>query len=72
MEYMAHGELLNVLTLHKKMNSKMARFYAAQVLLCFEYMHSKNLVYRDLKPENVLVQDNGFIKLTDFGFVKKL
>lgn len=38
----------------------------------FEFMHSKNLVYRDLKPENVLVGNDGFIKLTDFGFVKRL
>ena len=35
-------------------------------------MHGQDLIYRDLKPENVLVQDNGFIKLTDFGFVKRL
>ena len=35
-------------------------------------MHGQDLIYRDLKPENVLVQDNGYIKLTDFGFVKRL
>lgn len=35
-------------------------------------MHSKQLVYRDLKPENVLVQLNGYAKLTDFGFIIKL
>jgi serine/threonine protein kinase len=35
-------------------------------------MHSKSLVYRDLKPENVLIQRNGYLKLTDFGFIKLL
>ena len=38
----------------------------------FEYFHFKDLIYRDLKPENVLVQDNGYIKVTDFGFMKKI
>lgn len=36
----------------------------------FEYLHSKNIVYRDLKPENLLVQGDGYLKLTDFGFAK--
>ena len=35
-------------------------------------MHKRDLIYRDLKPENVLLQNNGYIKLTDFGFVKKI
>ena len=48
------------------------RFYAAQIVCCFEYLHSRQLVYRDLKPENILVADDGFVKLADFGFVKKL
>lgn len=36
----------------------------------FEFLHSKNIVYRDLKPENVLIDDEGYLKLTDFGFAK--
>lgn len=35
-------------------------------------MHSKSLIYRDLKPENVLIQKSGYLKLTDFGFIKQL
>jgi len=36
----------------------------------FEYLHSKNIVYRDLKPENLLIAEDGYLKLTDFGFAK--
>lgn len=45
-------------------------FYAACVALMFEYIHSKNIIYRDLKPENLLIADDGYLKLTDFGFAK--
>lgn len=38
--------------------------------MVFEYLHSKNVVYRDLKPENLLICSDGYLKLTDFGFAK--
>ena len=71
-EYMQFGELLNLLKKFKRLSTNLARFYTAQVVEVFDYMHNKDLIYRDLKPENVLLQSNGYIKLTDFGFVKKL
>lgn len=47
-----------------------AKFYAASVLLGIEHLHSQNIVYRDLKPENVLMDENGYVCLTDFGIAK--
>ena len=49
-----------------------AKFYAACVVLAFEYLHDRSIVYRDLKPENLLIATNGYLKVTDFSFAKKL
>ena len=47
-------------------------FYAAEMILAIEYLHHKGIIYRDLKPENVLLSQDGHIKLADFGLAKKL
>jgi serine/threonine protein kinase len=52
------------------MDEQLARFYIACITLALEYLHNNNIVYRDLKPENVFVDHNGYIKLGDFGFAK--
>ena len=54
----------------QKFDEKRVRFYAAEIILALEYLHSKNIIYRDLKPENVLLDENGHISLTDFGLAK--
>lgn len=54
------------------MSDQLARFYIASLVLALEYLHSQNIVYRDLKPENVFIDDKGYIKLGDFGFAKLL
>ena len=47
-----------------------ARFYAAEIVLAIESAHKLNYIHRDLKPDNVLLDINGHIKLSDFGLCK--
>ena len=54
------------------MTEDLSKFYIASVLLALEYLHNNNIVYRDLKPENVFIDVNGHVKLGDFGFAKVL
>ncbi|CAG9335692.1 unnamed protein product [Blepharisma stoltei] len=70
LDYVPGGELFSYLRNVGKLENDHCRLYAAQITLMFEYMHSLNIVYRDLKPENLLISADGYLKLTDFGFAK--
>ncbi|OMO63652.1 hypothetical protein COLO4_32271 [Corchorus olitorius] len=68
MEFCSGGNLhsLRQKQPNKHFTEEAARFYASEVLLALEYLHMLGIVYRDLKPENVLVRDEGHIMLSDF------
>ena len=70
MEYVPGGELFSYLRNYGRFSNSDANFYACEIISALEYLHSKSIVYRDLKPENLLLDVEGHLKITDFGFAK--
>eukprot|EP00514_Thraustochytrium_sp_LLF1b_P002884 CAMPEP_0184515160 /NCGR_PEP_ID=MMETSP0198_2-20121128/4349_1 /TAXON_ID=1112570 /ORGANISM="Thraustochytrium sp., Strain LLF1b" /LENGTH=507 /DNA_ID=CAMNT_0026905399 /DNA_START=1103 /DNA_END=2626 /DNA_ORIENTATION=- len=70
-DFCAGGELYYHLFRTGRFEESRAKFYAAELALALEHLHSFNVVYRDLKPENVLIASDGNIMLADFGLAKE-
>jgi len=64
------GELFTILRKMRSFDEPTARFYSSCVIAAFDYMHQRDIIYRDLKPENLVLSANGYLKVTDFGFAK--
>ncbi len=67
MEFMKGGDLSSLLEQVGSFDEDTAKYYLAQIVLALEYLHSKGVIHRDLKPDNILIDSEGRIKLTDFG-----
>jgi len=73
LDYCPGGEVFSYLRKAKRFDEQTARFYAAEIVLILEFLHEREgVAYRDLKPENLLLDAEGHIKLVDFGFAKRL
>jgi len=72
LEYIVGGEFFTHLRKSGRFDNDAAKFYVSQIILAFECMHKDDYIYRDLKPENLLLDKLGYLKITDFGFAKKV
>lgn len=70
LEYVNGGELFSHLRKEGRLPNDHAQIYAGEIVLAFQYLQSIHIIYRDLKPENLLIDTDGHMKITDFGFAK--
>ncbi|XP_057704423.1 RAC-gamma serine/threonine-protein kinase isoform X2 [Corythoichthys intestinalis] len=71
MEYVNGGELFFHLSRERVFSEERTRFYGAEIVSALDYLHSAKIVYRDLKLENLMLDKDGHIKITDFGLCKE-
>lgn len=67
MEYLAGGDLMNLFIKKDVLKEEDAKFYMAEMVLAIDAIHNMNYIHRDIKPDNILIDKNGHIKLSDFG-----
>ncbi|KAK7291823.1 hypothetical protein RIF29_07275 [Crotalaria pallida] len=72
MEYLPGGDIMTLLIREETLTETVARFYIAQSVLAIESIHKHNYIHRDIKPDNLLLDQNGHMKLSDFGLCKPL
>ncbi|KAL5228426.1 hypothetical protein ABZP36_016691 [Zizania latifolia] len=72
MEYLPGGDIMTLLMREDTLTEHMARFYIAETILAIESIHKHNYIHRDIKPDNLLLDKNGHMKLSDFGLCKPI
>ena len=72
MPFIKGGELYKFLKQQKRLSEEVVKFFAAQIALAVGYLHSKGIMHRDLKLENILVDETGYLKIIDYGLAKTL
>ena len=70
MEFLPGGDFMNLLIEKDKLTEEEAKFYLAELILTVESIHNLDCIHRDIKPDNILIDKNGHIKLSDFGLAK--
>ena len=71
LDYCKGGDLSGYLNKKQIFDEDSAKIIIAEIILAIEYIHSMKILYRDLKPDNVLIDEDGHVKLADFGLAKE-
>ena len=71
-DFVQGGEIFRLLRKENIFPNDVALFYIAEITLALQYLHERQVAYRDLKPENLLIGSDGHLRITDFGFAKKI
>lgn len=72
MKFVRGGELYKYFLQKRRFPEHQVRFYGAQIAMAIGYLHGRGIAHRDLKLENILINENGYLKLIDFGLAKEL
>ena len=72
MEFVPGGDLYSFMLERRALKPREVSFIVGSITLMLEYLHGRRIAYRDLKPENLMIGANGYVKLIDFGLCKKL
>jgi len=70
MDFCPGGDLSTLLDVKRKLSEDVAKIYVAEILLALGALHQAQIIFRDLKPENVVLDEDGHAMLTDFGLSK--
>ena len=72
MEYIKGKVLFDVIRDIGLLNKEQTNFYIASMIIAIHYLHERKIIYRDIKPENIIIKENGYLKLIDFGTAKEI
>ena len=71
LEYCPGGDLGKLLQRKGKLDESVSKIYIAEIVLAIQYLHKREIIFRDLKPDNIVIDSDGHFKLTDFGLSKE-
>jgi serine/threonine protein kinase len=71
LEFCQGGNLQQLISYYKKLQEPLARVYMCEMQLALEHLHVRNIIFRDLKPDNIVLDGHGHAYLTDFGLSKE-
>ena len=71
MEYLPGGDLMSLFVKKDILEEEQAKFYMAELIIAIDSIHKMNYIHRDIKPDNILIDRDGHLKLSDFGLCAK-